>query len=241
MKIRLTEHQTKEIWRHADAVCFDVDSTVVTGEGLDEFAAFCGRGAEVAEWTIKAMSGGVSFRTALEERLKIISPTLKQVLFYVPKLDIKLENFIKKSSLHLTAHIRDVISTLMERGTEVYLVSGGFRSIIEPIAEDLKIPKENIFANTILFDDKGMYNGFDLNEPTSDSGGKAKVIELLKQKHNYHRHVMIGDGATDMEACPPADAFIGFGGNVVRQKVKENASWFVMDFKILLNELQSIS
>lgn len=41
---------TKEVWRHADAVCFDVDSTVITGEGLDELAGFCGRGKEVAEW-----------------------------------------------------------------------------------------------------------------------------------------------------------------------------------------------
>lgn len=45
-----TEQQTKDIWRHNDAVCFDVDSTVVTGEGIDEFAHFCGRGEEVAEW-----------------------------------------------------------------------------------------------------------------------------------------------------------------------------------------------
>ncbi|EDO27358.1 predicted protein, partial [Nematostella vectensis] len=51
------------------------------------------------------------------------------------------------------------------------------------------------------------------------------------------RLVVIGDGVTDMEACPPADAFIGFGGNVVREQVKANAPWFVTDFKVLLDAL----
>ena len=48
---------------------------------------------------------------------------------------------------------------------------------------------------------------------------------------------MIGDGATDMEARPPADAFIGFGGVVVREKVKQGADWFVTDMQELINEL----
>ena len=48
---------------------------------------------------------------------------------------------------------------------------------------------------------------------------------------------MIGDGATDFESCPPADGFIGFGGNVVREFVKNNSVWFVTDFQELIDEL----
>ena len=48
---------------------------------------------------------------------------------------------------------------------------------------------------------------------------------------------MIGDGATDLESCPPADGFIGFGGNVIREKVKLNSPWFVHDFQELIDEL----
>lgn len=55
----------------------------------------------------------------------------------------------------------------------------------------------------------GDYAGFDENEPTSKSGGKAIVIDELKKKHGYNKVIMIGDGMTDAEACPPADAFIG--------------------------------
>jgi len=56
---------------------------------------------------------------------------------------------------------------------------------------------------------------------------------MLKDRHKYPVVVMVGDGATDMEARPPADAFVGFGGIVVRKAVQEGADWFVTD----LNEL----
>ncbi|KAI1706425.1 phosphoserine phosphatase [Ditylenchus destructor] len=51
--------------------------------------------------------------------------------------------------------------------------------------------------------------------------------------------IMIGDGATDAEACPPADAFIGFGGNQVRETVQKLADWYVYDFETLLKEPNS--
>jgi len=46
----MTIQNAKTVWRKADAVCFDVDSTVIMDEGIDELAAFCGRGKEVSEW-----------------------------------------------------------------------------------------------------------------------------------------------------------------------------------------------
>ena len=46
----MTIQQAKQVWQKADAVCFDVDSTVIMDEGIDELAAFCGRGKEVSEW-----------------------------------------------------------------------------------------------------------------------------------------------------------------------------------------------
>lgn len=55
----------------------------------------------------------------------------------------------------------------------------------------------------------GDYAGFDEKEPTSKNGGKAEVIHMLKEKYGYSKLFMIGDGITDLEACPPADVFIG--------------------------------
>lgn len=50
----------------------------------------------------------------------------------------------------------------------------------------------------------GEYAGFDETQPTAESGGKGKVISYLKEQFQFKKVVMIGDGATDMEACPPA-------------------------------------
>ena len=93
----------------------------------------------------------------------------------------------------------------------------------------LNIIKLTFYVN-IIFDDNGGYAGFDTNEPTSADGGKPKVIQMLKDVHGYETVVMIGDGATDMQAKPPADAFIGFGGVVVRESVKDGADLFISDF-----------
>lgn len=45
----MNKDEVKKIWRHADAVCFDVDSTVVQEEGIDELAKFCGKGEQVSQ------------------------------------------------------------------------------------------------------------------------------------------------------------------------------------------------
>lgn len=46
----MTIEDAKRVWKSSDAVCFDVDSTVITDEGIDELATFCGRGKEVSAW-----------------------------------------------------------------------------------------------------------------------------------------------------------------------------------------------
>ncbi|KMQ89868.1 phosphoserine phosphatase [Lasius niger] len=131
----------------------------------------------------------------------------------------------------------ELVSALQACGKHVFLVSGGFHCLIAPIALQLNIPPENIYANRLKFYFTGEYAGFDENQPTSRSGGKAEVIEYLKKQKGFKNIVHIGDGSTDLEASPPADAFIGFGGNVIRESVKARAQWFVMNFDDLRRSL----
>ena len=51
---------------------------------------------------------------------------------------------------------RKLIDLLRKKGTHVYLVSGGFRSVIEPVMDYLNIPRDNLYANRIIFDSKGV-------------------------------------------------------------------------------------
>jgi len=221
----------KDALRGADAVCFDVDSTVIKVEGIDELAAFLGVGEQVAELTKQAMGGDVPFHVALANRLKVMQPSRQQVekmLAAHPPSEV------------LTPGVSAFISALQARGKRVFLVSGGFRQMIEPVAAAVGVTATDIFANNLLFDDSGAFRGHDENEPTSRKGGKAKVVADLKAKHGFKTVVMIGDGATDMEARDVpggADAFVGFGGVVVRDKVAAGADWFVDNFDVLVQAL----
>lgn len=217
-----------KVWQTADAVCFDVDSTVCIDEGIDELADFCGAGEAVAAWTMRAMGGSVSFQDALAARLNIFKPSAGDVA-----------SFLANNPPRLSPGIKELVKKIRSRGAAVYLISGGFRQMIEPVAELLDIPKEQVFANRILFHEDGSYAGFDESEPTSRSGGKALAIEKLKRAHGYTTLVMIGDGATDLEARRDggADIFIGYGGVQARQKVVDGADWFVYDLNCLVESL----
>jgi phosphoserine phosphatase len=220
-------NQAKNIWRSANAVCFDVDSTVIQTEAIDELAKFCGKGDEVELLTNQAMGGGMDFRQALALRLDIIRPTSTQ-----------LRNFIFQQKQRLTPYVKELIHELIKQEKEVFLISGGFRSIIEPLTKDLNLTTACIYANKLKFYHNGEYAGFDENQLTSRSGGKACAVRDLKEKYGFETIVMIGDGMTDWEASPPADLFIGFGGNAYRQEVKNKSKWYVTDFRDLINELR---
>jgi phosphoserine phosphatase len=216
-----------KIWKGANAVCFDVDSTVCQDEGIDELAAYCGSGDEVAAWTAKAMGGDVPFEVALAARLEIIKPSRDD-----------FANCLVSHPPALTEGVAELFATLQANNVDVYLVSGGFRLMIEPVADLLDIPHSRIYANTVFFNDDGTYKDFDADEYTSKAGGKPAVVELLKETHGYEKVVMVGDGATDMDARPPADLFIGFGGIVVRDSVKAGADWFVTDFQDMIEPIR---
>jgi len=218
--------KAQEALQTADAVCFDVDSTVVQTEGIDLLARCFGVYDAVANLTKTAMEGNVKFQDAMAQRLDIMQPTKDGV-----------RECLAKERPKFTRDMKKVMARLQERQVAIYLVSGGFTMMIEPIADILKIPRENIFANTILFDDDGNYKDFDRTAYTSKSGGKPAVVKHLKKTKGYKTVVMIGDGATDMDARPPADAFIGYGGVQVRAKVKEGADWFITHWGEVLKVL----
>ncbi|GAB4824811.1 hypothetical protein Ancab_007681 [Ancistrocladus abbreviatus] len=217
-----------DMWRTADAVCFDVDSTVCIDEGIDELAEFCGVGKAVEEWTSRAMDGSVTFQEALAARLSLINPSLAQ-----------LQDFLEKRPPRISPGMAELVKKLKAKSTVVYLVSGGFRQMINPVASILEIPLRNIFANQLLFGDSGEFSGFDKNEPTSRSGGKAIAVQQIRKARGYKTLVMIGDGATDLEARQPggADSFICYGGVQLREAVAGKADWLILNFEDLINSL----
>ena len=94
--------------RSSSAVAFDVDSTVCVDEGIDELAAFLGKGDEVAAMTADAMGGGISFRDALEARLQVMQPTRASV-----------DAFVKNNPPKLSPGIPELFASLRKTEQEV--------------------------------------------------------------------------------------------------------------------------
>eukprot|EP01023_Acetabularia_acetabulum_P042553 TRINITY_DN4214_c0_g1_i4.p3 TRINITY_DN4214_c0_g1~~TRINITY_DN4214_c0_g1_i4.p3 ORF type:complete len:177 (+),score=32.79 TRINITY_DN4214_c0_g1_i4:162-692(+) len=176
------------------------------------------------------MGGSVKFQDALAMRLDAMKPSQSDI-----------ERFKVEHPFSLSPGIPQLVQTLQSRGCEVFLVSGGFRVIINEIAESLKIPLTNVYANTILFSENdGSYAGFDKEEFTSRSGGKAEAIKQVKSRYGYNPMVMVGDGATDLEARQEGGAsiFIGYGGVVERANIAQQADWYVFNIQDLIDALK---
>ena len=107
--------------RRSRAVCFDVDSTVITVEAIDEFAAYVGKKDAVAALTARAMGGSLPFRDALAARLSIIEPTRAL-----------LDAFVAEHAFKLTPGVEDFMRELRVRGADIFLVSGGFTQVRVP-------------------------------------------------------------------------------------------------------------
>ncbi|KRX23832.1 Phosphoserine phosphatase [Trichinella nelsoni] len=214
--------RAKKLWNQADAVCFDVDSTVCQKEAIDELAKFMGKEEEVSKITKQAMDGQVDFHESLKARLNILRPSLSNV-----------EAFLKQSPPELSPGVKSLIDLLKSRNTDVFLVTGAFSHIAYYAADQLGIPHQN---NTKYL---GNYVDFDKQRLTSTSNGKSLICAYLKNKFQFKMLVMIGDGTTDLHACPPADLFIGFGGNQVRQTVRDASA--IMTQKEKSTEVESES
>eukprot|EP00879_Flechtneria_rotunda_P017585 GHRR01018435.1.p1 GENE.GHRR01018435.1~~GHRR01018435.1.p1 ORF type:complete len:205 (+),score=69.83 GHRR01018435.1:435-1049(+) len=197
-------------------------------ESIDEIAVFLGVGDQVAALTASAMGGAVLFQDALAARLNLMALSQQ-----------KLDEFLKVHPARISKGIPELVKKLQSSGKAVFLVSGGFRQLIHPIAETLGIPVSNVYANQLLFKEDGSYAGFDPEEFTSRSGGKAAAIREIKARYGYQRIVMVGDGATDLEARQPdaASIFIGYGGVVERPNIAAQADWYVYSIQPLTEAL----
>ncbi|KAL6759617.1 phosphoserine phosphatase [Haematococcus lacustris] len=213
----------------AQAVAFDVDSTFCEDESIDELAAFLGVGAQVAALTAQAMGGSVDFKTALTQRLAVMQPSRAAVA-----------KFLIEHPHRISPGIPELLTLLRQQGKEVFLVSGGFRQIIHPLAQHLDIPLDNVFANNLLFQEDGSYAGFDTNEFTCRSGGKPAALRHIQETWGLRQIVMVGDGATDLEARleGAASLFIGYGGVVMRPNIAAKADWYITSIQQFIDALE---
>nr|CDS32244.1 phosphoserine phosphatase [Hymenolepis microstoma] len=206
------------------AVCFDVDSTVCPDEGIDVLAEFCNKGEIIKQLTAQAMDGILDFTESLNQRLKVLNLT-----------NDLIQQFLDKNPLKLTPGIDKLFSILRKNEVEIYLISGGLHELVDRVAKQLSVPDTHVFANRLIYNNDGLVVDFDRNQPTSRSNGKSEIVAQIKLKLASNEGIlMVGDGATDAAASPPADAFIGFGGVVARPSIKKTTPYYFYSFGEML-------
>ncbi|HKO59200.1 MAG TPA: HAD-IB family phosphatase [Thermoanaerobaculia bacterium] len=192
-------------------VFFDVDSTLVTIEGIDVLA---GGNPEIAALTERAMNGEVPLDQVYARRLELIRPTRAAV-----------EQLGATYIDSLTIGAYDVVRTLREAGAQVHLVTAGIAQAIVPLAEHLGILERAVHAVRLQFDGNE-YRDFDRRSFLAKPGGKELVVRDVRAR-SHGKAAFVGDGVSDLEAKPAVDLFIGFGGVARRERVKENADLYV--------------
>lgn len=195
-------------------VFFDVDSTLVTIEGIDVLA---NGNAEIVQLTEAAMNGEVPLDEVYGRRLAIIRPSCADV-----------EALGARYVASLVEGAEETIATLQSLGVQVQLVTAGIAQAIAPLAEHLRIPARAVHAVSLVFDDDGAYRDFDRASPLARNGGKELVVRNLLARAKG-KAAFVGDGVSDLETKPVVDLFVGFGGVHTRARVAENAEAYVRE------------
>jgi phosphoserine phosphatase len=199
-------------------VFFDVDSTLVTIEGIDVLA---GGDPEIARLTDAAMEGEITIEEVYARRLERIRPTREAV-------EALGEQYITS----LLPGVVETFHALREGAVQIHLITAGIAQAIAPLAAHLGVPPRAVHAVALRFDERGGYEDFDRRSLLAKSGGKELVVRAVRAR-SHGRAALVGDGVSDLEAKPAVDLFIGFGGVQVRERVRNGADWFATSFEEL--------
>jgi len=200
-------------------IFFDVDSTLVTIEGIDVLA---GGNPEIAKLTGAAMNGEIPLDQVYARRLEMIRPTRAAV-------DALGQRYIES----LVDGVEETIRMLRENGAQIHLVTAGIAQAIVPLASHLGVPARAVHAVALRFNEAGDYEDFDRRSFLTRPGGKELVVRDVRAR-SHGKAAFIGDGVSDLEAKSAVDLFIGFGGVCVRERVRDNAEVYVMTMRELL-------
>ena len=199
-------------------IFFDVDSTLVGIEGIDELA---GDSADVAALTRAAMDGEIPIEDVYGRRLDLIQPT-RDALRELGGLYVR----------SLVPGAEEVIAGLRQTGADVHLLTAGITQAIEPLAAHLGIRQGAVHSVGVRFDADGNYLDFERDNPLTRTGGKALIIQDLRVRAKG-RVAMIGDGMSDLETRDVVDLFIGFGGVAERERVRREAHRYIAERSLL--------
>ncbi|MCR4920505.1 MAG: phosphoserine phosphatase SerB [Bacteroidaceae bacterium] len=178
-------------------ICFDMDSTLIQTECIDELAERNGVGDEVRAITESAMRGEIDFRESFTRRVALLKG-----------LDVSVMQEIAEH-LPITEGVDRLMSVLKTCGYKIAILSGGFTFFGEYLQHRYGI--DYMYANELEIGEDGKLTGRYVGEIV-DGHRKAELLKLIAQveKVNLAQTIAVGDGANDLPMISEAGLGIAF-------------------------------
>ena len=187
-------------------ICFDMDSTLIQTECIDELAERAGVGEQVRTITERAMRGEIDFKESFTERVALLKGLDESVMKEIAE------------NLPITEGVERLMFVLKHYGYKIAILSGGFTYFGEYLKQRFGI--DYVYANELEIED-GKLTGRYVGEIV-DGKRKAELLRLLAQveKVDIAQTIAVGDGANDLPMLSTAGLGIAFHA---KPKVVENA------------------
>jgi phosphoserine phosphatase len=178
-------------------ICFDMVSTLIQTECIDELAKKAGVGDKVAEITARAMRGEIDFKESFKERVALLKG-----------LDVSVMQEIAEN-LPITEGADRLMTVLKQCGYKIAILSGGFTYFGEYLQRRYGV--DYVYANELEIGDDGKLTGNYVGEIV-DGHRKAELLKLIAQveKVDLAQTIAVGDGANDLPMISEAGLGIAF-------------------------------
>ena len=198
-------------------ICFDMDSTLIQTECIDELAKKAGVGEQVQKITERAMRGEIDFKESFKERVALLKGLDASVMQEIA------DNF------PITEGVDRLMSVLKNCGYKIAILSGGFTFFGEYLQRKYNI--DYVYANELEIDENNKLTGNFVGEIV-DGRRKAELLKLIAQveKVNLAQTIAVGDGANDLPMLAEAGLGIAFHAKPrVRETAEQNINVIGLD------------
>ena len=209
LDVDLAYQQDNMYRRNRRLVVFDMDSTLIEAEVIDELAKVAGVGDEVSAITERAMRGEIDFSESFRKRVALLCGLKESALRRVA------------DELKITEGAEHLISTLRALGFKTAILSGGFTYFARHLQERLGI--DYVYANELDIDD-GIVTG-KVSGTIVDGARKAELLRQLAREEgiDLQQVIAVGDGANDLPMLSIAGLGIAFRAKPLVKKTAEQS------------------